>query len=275
MCWTCDAGPRRPSLAALPNLNDGTSRRRALAARSCRSLCRPALRRFRSCRLCPCRLRLCRSFAGPAVDQPCIELLVHRHDPLLAVALDHGRPGGGRASRSRRLASVRMASAHAAMPSRSAGSRRKPVSPSVMTSGRPPTRVATTGTPQAIASSAARPKLSSPTAAGTASAPGPARALVAARRGSARGRHAAARAPPRDAAALGAVADQQQQRAAALRARDARMSTHGVEALDRTEVGGVQQQASCGRRPAARRSAGRARRSGRGRRSWGSPRSAP
>ena len=46
------------------------------------------------------------------------------------------------------------------MPSRSSGSCRKPVTPCSMTSGRPPTFDATTGTSHAIASSAARPKLS-------------------------------------------------------------------------------------------------------------------
>ena len=56
--------------------------------------------------------------------------------------------------------SVRSATTLAAMPSRSAGSWRKPVTPCVMTSGSPPTFDATTGTSHAMASSAARPKLS-------------------------------------------------------------------------------------------------------------------
>ena len=56
--------------------------------------------------------------------------------------------------------SVRSAMALAAMPSRSARSWRNPVTPCAMTSGRPPTFDATTGTSQAMASSAARPKLS-------------------------------------------------------------------------------------------------------------------
>ena len=56
--------------------------------------------------------------------------------------------------------SVKTMTAERAMPSRSSGAWRKPFSSSLMTSGSPPTRDAITGTSQAIASSAARPKLS-------------------------------------------------------------------------------------------------------------------
>ncbi len=47
-----------------------------------------------------------------------------------------------------------------AIPSMSSGAWRHPETPSSTTSDNPPTREATTGTPHAIASSAARPKLS-------------------------------------------------------------------------------------------------------------------
>ena len=73
--------------------------------------------------------------------------------------------GGRRPAPPRRCAgagrrSVSSATALAAIPSRSSGSCRNPVTPFSITSGRPPTRDAMTGTSHAIASSAARPKLS-------------------------------------------------------------------------------------------------------------------
>ena len=84
----------------------------------------------------------------------------------LAVAGRRGRRSGTRARRAaaprrrsaaRRAESSRSRSAPAAMPSTSPTGRRKPSTPSSTTSGRPPAAVPMTGTPQAIASRAARP----------------------------------------------------------------------------------------------------------------------
>ena len=91
---------------------------------------------------------------------PAVALLVHRHDALGAEVLAHAP--AGRLRHRARAAPDRSAarSRSAAISSSASGGCRKPLTPCSITSGSPPTRDATTGTSHAIASSAARPKLS-------------------------------------------------------------------------------------------------------------------
>ena len=113
----------------------------------------------------PPRSRGCRKPAGPsaellAAQDVAIRRLVERHDPFGAVPRPDDVGGGLAHVRAPLAVGEQLDRRGRPSPARDRGAQRNPVTPSSMISGRPPTREATTGTSQAIASSAARPKLS-------------------------------------------------------------------------------------------------------------------
>ena len=146
------------------------------------------------------------------------------------------RCAGGEREAPVQVGVAEQARAAAAIASTSPTGQRKPVSPSSTTSGRPPTREAITGTPQDIASSAARPKLSVSLGSRkrSASRRTPGRSTRSPRNCDV-GRRGRARAPGRDAWRSGPSPTRRKAGRAARRA-GARRRDDVVDALERAEV---------------------------------------